>query len=72
MTEHSADYDRTLCEYVGCSNPGWVVLHFGPKLTPPLRVACQTHKNGVTVDDLHLFPERVTASAETTEGSSDE
>lgn len=47
--------DATLCEYIGCDNDGWVVLHFGPNLTPPLRTACMTHK---TCNDLDMFRER--------------
>jgi hypothetical protein len=44
-----------LCEHVGCDRPGWVVLYFGPNLTPPLRVACAAHQK---VSDLDLFRER--------------
>ena len=45
----------TLCEFTGCDRDGWVVLHFGPKLTPPLRVACMAHR---TVSELEQFRDR--------------
>jgi len=45
----------TLCEHVDCERDGWVVLHFGPHLTPPLRIACMTHQS---VSDLSEFRDR--------------
>lgn len=42
----------TACEYAGCDHEGWTVLHFGPKMTPPLRIACRTHMTSV---DLAAF-----------------
>lgn len=42
---HPPDYDAPVCEFRDCRNSGWVVLHFGPKKTPPRRVACHGHQS---------------------------
>lgn len=49
------DEQVDLCEFIGCNRQGWVVLHWGPKLTPPLRVACHSHQSA---DDLSMFQDR--------------
>jgi hypothetical protein len=52
--------DEPLCEYRGCDKPGWVVLCFGPKKTPPLRIACTVHQHIV---NLALFRDRKKATS---------
>ncbi len=44
--------DTLHCEHVGCDKEGWTVLHFGPNMTAPRRVACAGHER---VTDLSKF-----------------
>lgn len=43
-----------LCEVPDCDRHGWVVNHYGAKLTPPLHIVCRGHLNA----ELSAFEQR--------------